>query len=243
MKTCHRFLHCKCLFSAHSKKKCFKYSSIIVKLFIFSTSIFIPCLSLIIFQFVSSSAAAFCLKEIFSDFHALRQNCKRLAHLVMSLSQFCFALSLFHFRLVLLYLYLCFVYLSSVSSCYGCSTHSIISSAQFLDQKGRQGDMRNDSADILFQYFLQEALVSSSRRGWVGMSTFWCCPSSIFSANHGIACCPQCPEGWFLRSCHGIWHSQTVQDSVSWQLPEEVPVDPQRSLFLLCTQSLVLCSK
>ena len=36
------------------------------------------------------------------------------------------------------------------------------SSAQSLDRLGRQGDMTDDSAEILFQSFLQEALVSSS---------------------------------------------------------------------------------
>ena len=35
-------------------------------------------------------------------------------------------------------------------------------SVQSLHRLGRQGDMRDDSAEILFQSFLQEALVSSS---------------------------------------------------------------------------------
>ena len=39
----------------------------------------------------------------------------------------------------------------------------------------------------------------------------------------------RCLEGWFWRDCHGMWHAQTMQVSVSWQLPEEVLVDPQRS--------------
>ena len=40
------------------------------------------------------------------------------------------------------------------------------SSVQFLDRFGRRGDMRHDSAaEILFQSFLQEALVSSSNMG------------------------------------------------------------------------------
>ena len=37
-----------------------------------------------------------------------------------------------------------------------------LSSAQSLDRLGCQGDMRDDSAEIVFQSFLQEALVSSS---------------------------------------------------------------------------------
>ena len=39
------------------------------------------------------------------------------------------------------------------------------SSVQSLDQLGHHGDMRNDSAEILFQSFLQKALVSSSGMG------------------------------------------------------------------------------
>ena len=30
-----------------------------------------------------------------------------------------------------------------------------------------------------------------------GMVTLWCCPSSIFSADHGITHPPRCLEGWF----------------------------------------------
>ena len=39
------------------------------------------------------------------------------------------------------------------------------SSVQSLDRFGRRGDMRDDSAEILFQSFLQEALVSRSGMG------------------------------------------------------------------------------
>ena len=39
------------------------------------------------------------------------------------------------------------------------------SSVQFLDRLDRRGDMRDDSAEILFQSFLQVALVSSSGMG------------------------------------------------------------------------------
>ena len=34
-----------------------------------------------------------------------------------------------------------------------------------LDRLGRLGDMRDDSAEVIFQSFLQEALVSSSGTG------------------------------------------------------------------------------
>ena len=62
-----------------------------------------------------------------------------------------------------------------------------------------------------------------------GMSTLWYCPSSIFSADHGVAHAVICPEGWFWRGCRGVWYARTIQVSVSWQLPEEVPVDLQGS--------------
>ena len=39
------------------------------------------------------------------------------------------------------------------------------SSVQSLDRLGRRGDTRDDSAEILLQSFLQEALVSSSGMG------------------------------------------------------------------------------
>ena len=39
------------------------------------------------------------------------------------------------------------------------------SSVQSFDRLGRWGDMRDDSVDILFQSFLQEAIVSSSGMG------------------------------------------------------------------------------
>ena len=64
---------------------------------------------------------------------------------------------------------------------------------------------------------------------WAGISILWCCPSSISSADNGVAHSPTCPEGWFWRGCRGVWHVRTMQVSVSWQLPEEVRVDPQGS--------------
>ena len=38
----------------------------------------------------------------------------------------------------------------------------LVDSGQSLDRSGRRGDMTNDSIEILFQSFLQEAIVSSS---------------------------------------------------------------------------------
>ena len=62
-----------------------------------------------------------------------------------------------------------------------------------------------------------------------GMSTLWCCPFSISSADHGIAHLLRCPEGWFWRGCCRDCHTRIVTVSNSWQLPEEVPVDPKGS--------------
>ena len=39
------------------------------------------------------------------------------------------------------------------------------SSVQSLDRSGRSGDMRDDSAEILFQSFPQEAIMSSAGMG------------------------------------------------------------------------------
>ena len=77
---------------------------------------------------------------------------------------------------------------------------------------------------ILFQSFLQEAIVSSSGVGRDVHS--WCCPSSISSADHGVAHPQRCPEEWFWRGYRSGSHARTMQVSVSWQLPKEIHVDP-----------------
>ena len=59
---------------------------------------------------------------------------------------------------------------------------------------------------------------------WAGMSSLWCCLSSISSADHR-----RCLQEWFWIGCRDEWHARTVHVSVSLQLPEEVPVDPQGS--------------
>ena len=45
------------------------------------------------------------------------------------------------------------------------STTIMFSSVQSLDRLDRRGDIRDDSAEILFQSFLQEVIVSSSSMG------------------------------------------------------------------------------
>ena len=81
--------------------------------------------------------------------------------------------------------------------------------------------MTDDWAEILFQSLSAGGPLDSS--GMAGMLTLWGCPSGISSADHGVAHPPSCPEGWFWRGCRGVWHSRTMQVSVSWQLPEELP--------------------
>ena len=45
---------------------------------------------------------------------------------------------------------------------------------------------------------------------WAGVSTLWCCPSSISSVDHGVAHPPRCPEGWFMRGCRDVWHARST---------------------------------
>ena len=44
------------------------------------------------------------------------------------------------------------------------------------------GGMTDDSAEILFHSFQRRLLLAVF--AWAGMSTLWCCPSSISSADH-----------------------------------------------------------
>ena len=93
-------------------------------------------------------------------------------------------------------------------------------------------------------------VLGNGRPSWavlaqIGTSTLWHCPSTISSADRSIAHPPMCPEGWVCRGCWGVWHAQTMQVSVSWQLPEEVPVDPLRSWSCLAPSrwSCVPCKR
>ena len=101
------------------------------------------------------------------------------------------------------------------------------SSVQSPDQSGRWGDKRDNSAEIVFQSFLQKALVSSS-----GMSKD--VHSLMLSIQHFL-CWPLChpssrvPSRMVLERLS--WHVTCPNHAsfISWQLPEEVPVDPQGS--------------
>ena len=101
-------------------------------------------------------------------------------------------------------------------------------SVQSFDRLGRRGDMREDSTESSSSLFFCRSPLWVVL-AWEEMCTPWCSPSSISSADHGVAQPPRCPEEWFWRDCRGVWHAPTIQVSVSWQLPEKVPVDPQRS--------------
>ena len=79
---------------------------------------------------------------------------------------------------------------------------------------GHEERFSRDPLSVFF-FFLQGAVV--------------CCPSVISSADHGITHPLSCTYGWLWRGCHGVWHGRTMQASISWQLPEEVPVDPRGS--------------
>ena len=108
-----------------------------------------------------------------------------------------------------------------------CTLYSPISqsigSVQSLNQFGCQGDMRGDSAEFLFQSFCKRSSWAILARA--GMFTLWCCPSSISSANYGIAHPPRYLGEWFQSGCH----ARIMQVSIPWQLPEETAADPQGS--------------
>ena len=85
--------------------------------------------------------------------------------------------------------------------------------------------MIDGSAEILFQSFLQEAIVSSSGMGRAVHSLMLSIQHFFCRSRHRPP--SRWPEGWFSRGCRGVWHARTMQVSVSWQLPEEVPVNLQ----------------
>ena len=114
--------------------------------------------------------------------------------------------------------------------------HSVqFSSGQSLDQWDHQENKRDNSAEILFQSSLQEALVISSGMGRDDHSL-------IFFIQHFL-CWPwhrppsRCSKGWFRWGRHGMWYGQIMKVFVSWQLPEEVPMDPQGSWSCIAPSS------
>ena len=70
--------------------------------------------------------------------------------------------------------------------------------------------MADDSAEILFQSFLRDAIVSSSGMGRdVHSLTLF---SQISSADHGVAHFPRYPEGWVWKGCHDSVSREEVKD-------------------------------
>ena len=77
---------------------------------------------------------------------------------------------------------------------------------------------------------------------WAGMATLWCCPSSISSADHGVAHPARCPEGWFWGGCRGVWQAWTMHVSVSWQVSLKRCVnEPEFEAYWQMIEALVKC--
>ena len=101
--------------------------------------------------------------------------------------------------------------------------------------------MRDDSAEILFEAFLQEALVSSSGMDWVVHFL-------MLSIQHFLCWPWHCPT--FKVSQRMIlermsWHVLCMNHAIFRHLTvaRRSSSGPTRKLILLCTQSLVSCSK
>ena len=92
-----------------------------------------------------------------------------------------------------------------------------LSSIQSLDWSSHGGGgwrKRDDSPDISsFSLFCGRPLRAIP--AWAGTSTLWRCPSSISSADQGVARPPRCPEGWFWRGCRGVWHARMMHAQVA----------------------------
>ena len=92
---------------------------------------------------------------------------------------------------------------------------------------GGGGGMRDDSAKILFRYFLWEALVNSFGRGRD--------VHSLMLLIQHFLCQPGCHPPFKLPQRMSLeklsWHVTCPNHAsfISWQLPEKVPVSPQRS--------------
>ena len=93
--------------------------------------------------------------------------------------------------------------------CSRTSSFYVWNSVQSLDRLGRLENMRDYSAQTLFQSCMKEALVSSSSIGRYFHSLMLCI--QISSADHDVAHLPRCPEEWFWRGYHGVWHARTIQ--------------------------------
>ena len=111
-------------------------------------------------------------------------------------------------------------------------------SVQSLDRLGRRGGMRDDSAEILFQSFLQEALVSSSDRGRAVHSLVFVHPTTFPL--------PTTASPTLQVAVERLLWRVTRRSNESFRLSTVArrgPCGPIRKLTLLCTRSLVWCSK
>ena len=114
------------------------------------------------------------------------------------------------------------------------------SSVQPLDRLGRRGDIRDDSIEILFQSFLQEAFMSCSDIGrdvhslMLSIQHFLCRPRRR----------PPFKVPWKMVLERQSW-SVTCPNHASFCLltvARRGSCGPTRKLILLRTQSLFLCS-
>ena len=96
-----------------------------------------------------------------------------------------------------------------------------------IGSRGEGGGMRDDSAEILFHIFFSRMPLWAAVLAWVGRSNLWFCPSCISSVDLGVALPLRSLERWSWRGRRGVGHARIMHVSLSWQLPEEVPVDPQ----------------
>ena len=64
------------------------------------------------------------------------------------------------------------------------------------DVGGTWGTIQQRSSSSLFCRRPSPAVLA-----WAGISIFWCCPSSISSADHGVAPNSKCLEEWVWRGC------------------------------------------
>ena len=114
------------------------------------------------------------------------------------------------------------------------------SSVQSFDRLGRRGDMRDDSAEILFQSFLQEALVSSSGMGRDVHSLMLSIQHFLCRPRHR----PPCKVSLRMVLERLTWRV-TCRNNASFRLltvARRGSCGPARKLILLRIQPLVLCS-
>ena len=83
--------------------------------------------------------------------------------------------------------------------------------------RGHEGGFSTDPLQVFFGGRPLRAVLAKAE-----MSTLWCCPSSISSADHGLVQSPRCLKGWSEEAVVARGMPQAMRVSVSWQLPEEV---------------------